>query len=123
MKSSITTLTAVVFGIGLFASNLQADNRQYQAPKAKATFVATTAAKPAVCGEGFTPVSKQLVEHEGKKWYQYTCARQETIIRICNSDTDVTDVKNKFVSLPSDGTSKNSKLQMSYKCFKFVPVK
>ncbi len=93
MKSSITTLAAAAISIGLFASSLQADGMQFKAQKAKPTFQATAGAKPAVCGKDFTPVSKKLVEHEGKKWYQYTCARQETIIRVCNTDTDVTEVK------------------------------
>lgn len=78
---------------------------------------------PAVCGKGFTPVGMKLVQHEGKAWYEYTCARQEDIVRTCNADTDVTDVKDNIVSLPSDGTSRNSRLQLSYKCFRYVPVK
>jgi len=123
MKSTITTLTAVILSAGLLAGNVQADGMTFKAQKTKTTFHVATAAKPAVCGQGFTAVSKKLVEHEGKKWYQYTCAREETIIRVCNTDTDVIDVKNQFISLPSDGTSQNSKLRMSYKCFKYVPVK
>ncbi|MGD2118643.1 MAG: hypothetical protein PVG66_09800 [Chromatiales bacterium] len=79
--------------------------------------------KPATCAPGFIPVDKKLVEHEGKKWYEYNCVHQEVINRTCNMDTQVTNVKNDFVSLPSDGKSKKSKLMMSYKCFNYVPVK
>lgn len=95
----------------------------FQAADAKLKLQAAGAPNPASCATGFTPVSKKLVQHEGKAWYQYTCARQETIVRSCNADTEVIEVKNDIISLPSDGQSQNSKLQLSYQCFHYVPVK
>lgn len=121
----ITAITSTITISLLSVSMAQAD-LQIKAQKATpkmGSFAAHGAPKPATCGPGFTAVGKKLVTHEGKKWYQYTCARQETIIRTCNADTDVTDVKDKIISLPSDGQSKKSKLQLSYKCFHYVPVK
>lgn len=114
---------------GLFMGALLAlqafGNPSFQAAGAtpKLQLQATGTAKPATCAAGFTPVGKKLVQHEGKAWYQYTCARQETIVRSCNADTDVIEVKNDIISLPSDGQSQNSKLQLSYQCFHYVPVK
>ncbi|UTA48945.1 hypothetical protein L1F30_05210 [Simiduia sp. 21SJ11W-1] len=114
---------------GLIASALitaqSLANPTLNATSAKPKFqvqVAGAIPKPAACAQGFTPVSKKLIKHEGKAWYEYTCARSETIVRTCNPDTDVTNIKNDIVSLPSDGTSHNSKLNLSYKCFRYVPV-
>lgn len=118
MKAVMINLTAAAAVL----TSLACHAVEFKAQKASPTFTATAAAKPATCGKGFTAVGKKLINHEGKKWYEYTCARQEVIIRTCNADTQVTNVKNNFISLPSDGKSKNSKLNMSYKCFNYVPV-
>ena len=119
------TLSAasLIFGALLAAQTLA--NPTLQATEAKPKLQVQTMAgmpKAATCAKGFTVVGKKLMKHEGKSWYEYTCARQETIVRTCNADTDVTDIKNDIVSLPSDGQSHNSKLQLSYKCFNYVPV-
>ena len=123
MQTIIKTLTCAAIVSSLCFSVAQADMQlNTQKAKPKMSIAAQGAAKPAVCGAGFTAVGKKLVTHEGKKWYEYTCAYQKTITRVCNSDTQVTDIKDKIVSLPSDGQSKKSKIQMSYKCFNYVPV-
>lgn len=125
MKANHSVLFAGLLMSSLLAAQALA-GPTFQATQAKPNLQVQAAAGvplPAVCGKGFTPVGQKLVKHEGKAWYQYTCARQEDIVRTCNADTDVTDVKDSIVSLPSDGTSQNSRLQLSYKCFHYVPVK
>ncbi|WP_101759126.1 hypothetical protein [Oceanicoccus sp. KOV_DT_Chl] len=116
--------TAITMCFLLFASASQADGMKLQAKSAspKVGFQAAGAAKPATCAQGFTPIGIKLQQHEGKKWYEYQCVSEQSINRICNADTQVTDVNDKIVSLPSDGKSKKSKIQLSYKCFNYVPV-
>lgn len=89
-----------------------------------------TLAAPAVpaplaasCGPGFSVSGLKLQKHEGKAWYEYQCVAEQQINRTCNADTTITAVKDEFVSLPSDEQSHNSRLQMSYKCWHYVPVK
>ena len=121
MKNILTFL--IIFSVTL-SSLAQAG---YTLEKVARPSTANTAnlsmtAKPATCSPGFQVVGKKLVEHEGQKWYEYTCAREEVIVRQCNPDTQVHDIKDKISSLPSDGKSKKSKLQMAYKCFNYVAV-
>lgn len=123
MKTMLKTATVMMAAL-LFGAALAQAEMPIKAQKAKGgiTFQATGAPKPPVCAQGFTVVGKKLITHEGKKWYEYTCAYQKVVTRICNPDTQVYDVKDKFVSLPSDGKSKKTKIQMSYKCYNYVPV-
>lgn len=125
MKNIIKTFSYTVVISMLLVSSAHAELKlqaKTLTPKPIGAIAAQAVAKPATCASGFVAVGKKLVQHEGKKWYEYTCAHEEVINRVCNTDTQVIDVKDKFISLPSDGQSKKSKLQMSYKCFNYVPV-
>jgi len=126
MKIKSKTLLMGLGAAALFSVSVlgQAEGLQLQAKKVqpKPVITAVTVAKPATCAPGFVAIDKKLVSHEGKKWYEYSCVQQKVINRTCNADTSVIDVDDKFVSMPSDGKSKKSKLYMSYKCFNYVPV-
>lgn len=119
----ISTLGIAAIAAG-FIGSVQAGS---QIPTAQAIPKLKVAANhivnPPQCAEGFTPINIKLVEHEGEKWYQYDCVQQKVIKRSCNADTEVTNVKNKFIDMPSDGKSNNSKLNLSYTCFNYIPVK
>jgi len=124
MKKLITTAFLAGLATISMVGNAQADTK-FQAQQAKPQFnlkPATGIPKPAQCAPGFTVIGKKLIQHEGKKWYEYSCAREIVINRTCNQDTQVTDVKDNIISLPSDGKSKKSKIRLSYKCFNYVPV-
>jgi hypothetical protein len=125
MRNTVTTVFTALTLAYLSAGSAQAElNLQANQAKPAMKLQATTGIpKPPTCASDFTPVGIKLVKHEGKQWYEYSCAREETIVRSCNADTDVTAVKNDIISLPSDGKNQNSKLQLSYKCFHYVPVK
>ncbi len=115
--------TGIAVAVTLILGAAHAETQLQATPvKPQMKLQATSVAKPPQCAPGFTPVGQKLVQHEGKSWYEYTCARQEIINRTCNADTEVTDINDKFTSLPSDGVSKKSKLTMSYKCWNYVPV-
>jgi len=124
MNTFLKLISLVIVAASISFSVANAEEMQIQAQQAKPQLKiqASGAAKPPTCAVGFTPVGMKLVEHEGKKWYEYSCVREEIINRTCNTDTQVYDVNDKFISLPSDGVSKKSKLQMQYKCFNYVPV-
>jgi len=120
---AIIPFCLALFSIGFIATVQAAPQIQPQMATPKTVLSAVSMAKPAQCAAGFTPINLKLVEHEGKKWYQYDCVQQKVIKRSCNADTEVIKVKNQFVSLPSDGQSDNSKMYLSYSCFNYVPVK
>ncbi len=120
-------IKGIALGVALaggFASFSYADGMTFQAKKVtkKATITQANIPKPPKCATGFTVVGKKLITHEGNKWWEYTCAYQKTVTRICNADTVIDDIKNKFISLPSDGQSSKTKVQMSYKCINYNPV-
>ncbi|AKH19134.1 hypothetical protein [Sedimenticola thiotaurini] len=120
---SAIALCLVAFSAGLIGTALAAPQNQAKPVVPKLVLSATQIVKPAQCGAGFTPINIKLMEHEGKKWYQYDCAQQKVIKRTCNADTDVIKVKNRFIDLPSDGQNNDSKMYLSYTCFNYVPVK
>lgn len=125
MKSTLKMISVTLLASVIATSIAQAEGLQLKAQQAKPTanFQAAGAPKPPACAQGFTPVGMKLQEHEGKKWYEYQCAYQQNINRTCNADTDVTEVKDQIISLPSDEQSHKSKMMLSYKCFHYVPVK
>lgn len=120
---SFIFLWIAIFSIG-FAGAVLADQPipgQTALPKLQVATDKLTI--PAQCAPGFTPIKIKLIKHEGKRWYQYDCVQQKVIKRSCNADTEVINVKNQFVTLPSDGKSNDSKLFLSYGCFNYIPVK
>lgn len=116
---AITKLMALstLFAISTVSANDAQPKRAKTSQLTKATFV-----KPALCANGYKVINKNLVQHEGKKWYTYQCVQQQNIKPKCNADTDVTKVKNNIVGKPHDKVNHDFKIMMSYECSRYIPV-
>lgn len=70
------------------------------------------------CAQGYTVINKQKHSQGGATWWTYSCAKQQTVIMICNQGLNITNMNvSATPAQPIEGGKRKTIIRSSYSCF------